>query len=674
MEELAEIVYNGEKYIVDRGIFCFHSEYFREMIGNGKKIEIRDEFDTRVFGAFVDYVNNVIPRLYKSDIAVFETILKKWKCSRLIRSFAELKRRIGFDDIENDAVILYNGNQISICFHLFLMRCKALRSENQSYLIEIAGDESFESFKEFLDLLHEKKTKCSTQFAIEVNAICLRMECDYVLSLVNNDTPEFIVSSLLNDNNDIVDYSRFETIIIQRIDEFLLIDGFCNIEFALLLRVFMQVERIKSFDNMIEFIGKLIRVKGEMGIIIVFCLKLTGLSSQEYVKIYECISSQIDSPIIISVLKHLDEMKNGIYVLKQDLEKSKSELNEMKNEYDRRINDLENIKIKGLEQQKAEYESKIKDLNSSITNLRNDIKPKDDQIRNLTEIRQWIFGSCGASGRFGPNQSQCDQTYGKGFVSVENGIQIWSVPYNGKFRINAKGAQGGNGAGKIGGLGASITGTLSLSKGQKIKILVGQRGGSRNGSDSNSTGAGGGGSFVSTIDNSPLIVAGGGGGAGKQSNGMEGVKDKNGTDSQKNSGKGGLDGGGGGGAQNGTPGNRSQNGGIGSFNCYGSGGGGFYTNGGQCCSGKHSLNGISFISGGTGGPADTERQGVDGGFGGGGAVGHRASGGGGYSGGGGDGDEYGGGGGGSFNSGTDQENLSGVNEGDGSVTINYLGP
>lgn len=47
-----------------------------------------------------------------------------------------------------------------------------------------------------------------------------------------------------------------------------------------------------------------------------------------------------------------------------------------------------------------------------------------------------------------------------------------------------------------------------MSKGQKIKILVGQQGYNGGSSDI----AGNGGTFVTTIDNQPIMIAGGGGG------------------------------------------------------------------------------------------------------------------------------------------------------------------
>lgn len=122
----------------------------------------------------------------------------------------------------------------------------------------------------------------------------------------------------------------------------------------------------------------------------------------------------------------------------------------------------------------------------------------------------WTFTTCGASGASGPDQTQCNAEYGAGVVSVTGGVQTWTVPATGTYRITAIGAQGAAGDIEwVGGRGARIEGDFNLTAGQTLKLVVGQRGA---GQSSVSNGGGGGGSFVVTSANVPLLVAGGGGG------------------------------------------------------------------------------------------------------------------------------------------------------------------
>ena len=231
------------------------------------------------------------------------------------------------------------------------------------------------------------------------------------------------------------------------------------------------------------------------------------------------------------------------------------------------------------------------------------------------------------------------------YFDVVNGIQIWTVPRNGTYRITAAGARGGQSTnwGPWGGTGASMRGDFVLVGGDKIKILVGQQG------ESNYYDAGGGGgSFVTTFANSPLIIAAGGGGGAPS--GFSGSGSRNGATSTGGSatswGSAGSNGSGGG--SNGTP-----------------GGGGGLTG-----SGTGSWGGASFVAGGTGGGSQA-RGGFGGGGGGGGTNG--AGGGGGYSGGGASTWSYDGAGGGSYNIGTNQSNTAGGGPaGNGFVIIERL--
>ena len=208
----------------------------------------------------------------------------------------------------------------------------------------------------------------------------------------------------------------------------------------------------------------------------------------------------------------------------------------------------------------------------------------------------------------------------------------------------------------FGGLGAKISGTFKLYQGTQLKILVGQEGLRNEVFKVNAPGGGGGGSFVAMLNNTPLIIAGGGGGAGSENHQLK----------------------------DGDPGQATENG----TRCGGTGG-----SGGQVCSadtgnvdhglaagGGAGLTGdgsggplgaahppLSFINGGTGGTCFVS----DGGFGGGSFAFDFGGGGGGYSGGGVVGTESNAvaGGGGSYNSGTNQLNMAGVNKGHGKVII-----
>lgn len=257
------------------------------------------------------------------------------------------------------------------------------------------------------------------------------------------------------------------------------------------------------------------------------------------------------------------------------------------------------------------------------------------------------------------------------FENVSSGwygwLQYYTVPENvTSIVITAKGAQGGGGSAGSGGFGASMTGTFSVTPGQVLKILVGQKG-----LTSVAEGGGGGGSFVTDMENNPLIIAGGGGGSSSSTVGIGGTVENCGTNGDSsyggNFGIGGCNG----------------YGGDGMSNCSDAySGGGLLTNGTGNCGGYTCFSGNlgegqSFINGGNGGISPCDNPPAHGGYGGGGATDGYiigGGGGGGYSGGGSGGNNVntGGGGGGSYNAGTNQSNFSAANAGHGSVLISAI--
>ena len=126
-----------------------------------------------------------------------------------------------------------------------------------------------------------------------------------------------------------------------------------------------------------------------------------------------------------------------------------------------------------------------------------------------------MFSNLNATGRCGPTSlgSYYAGQDHDGQVALSSGIQQWTVPYTGDYRIEVIGAAGGYdrliNSSQYHGRGARMIGTFRLNKGEVIQVLVGQEGGINKKSVSS---GGGGGTFVVRGADTPLIIAGGGGG------------------------------------------------------------------------------------------------------------------------------------------------------------------
>jgi hypothetical protein len=252
----------------------------------------------------------------------------------------------------------------------------------------------------------------------------------------------------------------------------------------------------------------------------------------------------------------------------------------------------------------------------------------------LFPFSSFTFTNAGVVGRDGPYLTDFLAAYSPTWTdnsayftatntNTDRGVQIWTAPKTGTYIIKAAGARGGNsydiptnspyGAG----LGAYSQGRISLTKGTKFAIIVGQAGGDVAGPASageyNAGGGGGASWFLSEDRTTVYAVGAGGGGANARRWGSTGAS--NGGTSQGNTTTNG-----------GAPGSGTYGGGGSGFASAGSGGGGNSTGGGWIRATTDTARG--------GDGFGTNAHG-DGGFGGGGGSYYGGGGGAGYAGGGG---------------------------------------
>jgi hypothetical protein len=138
----------------------------------------------------------------------------------------------------------------------------------------------------------------------------------------------------------------------------------------------------------------------------------------------------------------------------------------------------------------------------------------------LYEFDTFTFTTGGVEGRIGPTKTELISSYSvnsfpwledTNFYDVDEGVQIWTAPQSGTYKIRAAGAAGQN-VNQVFGGGAIMEADFQLTAEQKLFILCGQRSVYQGTRDWQ---GGSGGTFVSTGDtlttSTALIVAGGGG-------------------------------------------------------------------------------------------------------------------------------------------------------------------
>ena len=235
-----------------------------------------------------------------------------------------------------------------------------------------------------------------------------------------------------------------------------------------------------------------------------------------------------------------------------------------------------------------------------------------------------------AETRTGPTQSQMLAAYsGEPWADGNDnfkqgdhqGYQLWTIPKDGNYKIEAGGARGGkanNGYQDY--YGATVEGTFTFTKGDKIEMVIGSRGAGYSDPHGNEAGGGGGTWVMNKMNDQLLIVAGGGGGSASASYGWNCGRSSSWSYGKASetagshgcwSNPGNCQGNGYGGCswgshQGGAGGGYLSDGYNGNSHCCNSTGGGNYSNGlvggkGHCCYSDQNQNAGGFGGGGGGG-------------------------------------------------------------------------
>jgi len=126
----------------------------------------------------------------------------------------------------------------------------------------------------------------------------------------------------------------------------------------------------------------------------------------------------------------------------------------------------------------------------------------------------FTFTTMGTRGATGPPSTATYATPPQGGFTITDGIQYWTVPATASYTFIAAGAGSQNWTSHTGGRGIIVSTRVSLSRGDMIKILVGQQGNNTTSYTSgNYAGYGaGGGTFIYNNSTSSIILIAGGGG------------------------------------------------------------------------------------------------------------------------------------------------------------------
>jgi len=376
----------------------FHNQYFTKHVEKSvllclkkyvdnyyekDRIILSDSCDFRVFCHFIDFlVSGCVPSDRNDQIGVIH-LLREWESHfGILDGF-----RFRLCSHEKDGIVIYNGEKYEVNIGCLLFHSGVFRefykiSSGMVFYLNLSYSQ--ESFEVFLDLIHNRISYPSVEKAGDVYDICNSLHCDSLCHFLNDDSSERVLSLLIqnqNKNDEIIDFSKYERLITQKIDTYLKNPSFCLVSLPSLCRIFASSNQTFSLSSLEPFL--------------IGCMKHHGTGAQ-------CILSKIkyQKPSGISELNRFlhimsiegtndayDHTNHVLSSFQSEFESIRIENRKLSENIQQIVLDM-NTKLKEQENINRVLKSEIVYANETIGKLQDLIRTKD---ASLTEKNRLIL-------------------------------------------------------------------------------------------------------------------------------------------------------------------------------------------------------------------------------------------------------------------------------------------
>jgi len=268
---------------------------------------------------------------------------------------------------------------------------------------------SRESFEVFLDLIHNRISYPSVEKAGDVYDICNCLHCDSLCQLLNDDSSERVLSLLIQNYCDSIDFSKYERSITQNIETYLKNPSFCLVSLPSLCRIFAHSNQTFSLSSLEQFLIGCMKHHGTGAKIILNNIKYQKPSDLSELNRFLHIMSientddiyDINNHVLSSFQREFESIRVENKQLSESIQQIVSEMNTRLENQHKVIKRMEleinsakttigeqNIKILENESTIAEKNRFIKANEATINEKNNIIQAKDDQLAQIKKANE----------------------------------------------------------------------------------------------------------------------------------------------------------------------------------------------------------------------------------------------------------------------------------------------
>jgi len=380
------------KHVEKRFLSCLN-KYLDEYTTK-ERIVLSDSCDFDVFCHFIDFlVSGHIPSDKNDQIGVIN-LLREWESHfGIVDSF-----RFRLCCQEKDGIVVYNGDKYDVNIGCLLFHSVVFREfykNSCGMVFNFDSSYSRESFEMFLDLIHNRISYPSVEKAGDVYDICNCLHCDSLCQLLNDDSSERVLSLLIQNQSDSIDFSKYERAITQKIETYLENPSFCLVSLPSLCRIFAASNQTFSLSSLEQFLIGCMKHHGTGAKILLNNIKYQKPSDLSELNRFLHIMSIEDTNDIYNNTNHvLSSFQRELESTRAENRQLSESIQQIISEMNARLKEQENInrelksEINSAKATLEEQNKKIHEKDATINEKNMQIQAKDDQLAQIKKANQ----------------------------------------------------------------------------------------------------------------------------------------------------------------------------------------------------------------------------------------------------------------------------------------------
>jgi len=306
--------------------------YYREYNGE-REVQIKTKFNHNYVKMFFEFLQiGTVPEQFEDQIQVFQ-LLKEWDCHFIafdsFRFRIQSKRKDFYISHQNQLYPVNSG-----CLYFHSSRFQEFCLNNPHEVFRINHGCSPKTIQVFLDFLHCRIIQPELEDVDEVLELSRFLGCSSLCALINERSPESILSLILRkQQEDSFDFSFYEQAIVENLEYYLLLSDFGHVSLTILSRIFQKTKSVFPISLLLPFFESCVAFHGSDSSVFLSKTKFQHANSIDELTQFISIFSGNHTENFFSLYsQHLSEFSKQFGELKQNNQEMKAFINDLKQE------------------------------------------------------------------------------------------------------------------------------------------------------------------------------------------------------------------------------------------------------------------------------------------------------------------------------------------------------